>query len=365
MTMSAKIPKPAVYPVVVENIPAAMQAMPHWLAWLYEYKGTGDKGKYTKTPYDPVHARPSQTAVAPFTDAINGYNQKKFDGIGFQLTDSGLVCIDIDDCLGDNGEPNDTAAQILSKTPPDTYVELSPSRHGLHIWGRGVKRNDDCKSQQLHVELYDKARYITVTGKKLDGYASQIGNIQAVIDCVHAMIAAARPQPAMKIQPAQPVTGNLSDADVIRAASHCKKPNPNTGEPMGTVFQRFYEQGYTDGDGYASQSEADMAFMGLLRFYAGGNAEQMERIFCQSKLYRPDKKGQYVARTIKSVLNDPNWDRKTYQPPRPAPPAQNNGEICQQHGYKQYKKASQLLSDLKGKPLKIWENVDLILQANG
>lgn len=371
--MSAKIPKPAVHPVIVENIPAEMQAMPHWLAWLYEYKGTEDKGKYTKTPYDPVHVRPSQTATTPFTDAINGYNQKKFDGIGFQLTGSGLVCIDIDDCLSDDGEPNDTAAQILSKTPPDTYVELSPSRRGLHIWGRGVKRNDDCKSQQLHVELYDKARYITVTGGKLAGYASQIGDIQAAIDHVHAMIVAARPRPAMKTQPAQPaaanpVAGTLSDADVIRAASHCNKPNPNTGESMGTVFQRFYEQGYTDGDGYASQSEADMAFMGLLRFYTGGNAEQMERIFCQSKLYRPDKKGQYVARTIKSVLTDPNWDGKTYQPPRPAqpaPPAQDNEKICQQYGYNQYKKASQLLLDLKGKPLKIWENVDLILQANG
>lgn len=372
--MSAKIPKPAVHPVIIENIPAEMQAMPHWLAWCYEYKGTGDKGKYTKTPYDPVHIRPSQTATTPFTDAINGYNQKKFDGIGFQLTGSGLVCIDIDDCLGDDGEPNDTAAQILSKTPPDTYVELSPSRRGLHIWGRGMKRNDDCKSPQLHVEMYDKARYITVTGERRAGYASQIGDIQAAIDHVHAMIVAARPRPAMKTQPAQPtaanpVTDTLSDTDVIRAASHGKKLSPKTNEPMGTVFQRFYEQGHIDGDGYDSWSEADMTFIGLLRFYTGGNREQMKRIFCQSQMYRPEvKKGNYLDHTIDKVLNDSNWDGKTYQPPRPAqpaPPAQDNGKICQQHGYNQYKKASQLLLDLKGKPLKIWENVDLILQANG
>jgi predicted P-loop ATPase len=374
MMMSTTSAKPVVFPVNVENIPTEMQAMPHWLAWHYEYKAAKNKGKWTKTPYDPMHMRKSQTGVTTFDNALNGYRTKKFDGIGFQLTDSGLVCIDIDHCLDEEGNPNDLAARILSKAPHDTYIEKSPSHRGLHIWGRGVKQNDRCKEKTLDIEIYDKSRYITVTGDMLPDYKPQIGDIQAAIDCVHDLMDAARPSsPSVDVAPvvapieevlaATPGKSFLTDSEVLDKIFKNTRPHPRKpDEPTGSVFRRFYEEGYTGpGDVYDSQSEADEAFMGQLRFYTNADPEQMEAIFCTSALYRPEKKGGYVERTVKSVLDDPNWDRKTYQP--------NYGHLSHPQkgakGKSRYKKAANLERSEKGRPLKTWENINLILEVNG
>ena len=37
---------------------------------------------------------------------------------------------------------------------------------------------------------------------------------------------------------------------------------------------------------YPSQSEADLALCNKLAFWCGNNPEQIDRLFCQSKLYR-------------------------------------------------------------------------------
>lgn len=83
-------------------------------------------------------------------------------GLGFVLGD-GIGCIDLDHCLI-NGKL-DYEAEIFIDNHPGSYIEVSPSGDGLHIWGSapeapGTKR----KINGLSIERYSTGRYITITG---------------------------------------------------------------------------------------------------------------------------------------------------------------------------------------------------------
>jgi primase-polymerase (primpol)-like protein len=82
------------------------------------------------------------------------------------LTGDGVVCIDLDHCLDENGHLAPWATDILARTPR-TWIEVSPSGEGLHIWGRaelGCGRR--LRADGRHIELYGSGRYITVTGRR-------------------------------------------------------------------------------------------------------------------------------------------------------------------------------------------------------
>lgn len=82
------------------------------------------------------------------------------DGLGFALGD-GVACIDLDHCLVD-GVLADWAAPVVDACR-GTYMEISPSGDGLHIFGfahvgKGRKRGG--------LEVYDRGRYMTVTMRR-------------------------------------------------------------------------------------------------------------------------------------------------------------------------------------------------------
>jgi primase-polymerase (primpol)-like protein len=57
---------------------------------------------------------------------------------------------------------------------PSTYVEVSPSGSGLHVWGfadlvQGRRTGD--------VEIYGAGRYITVTGRRFRGCGVEFANL--------------------------------------------------------------------------------------------------------------------------------------------------------------------------------------------
>lgn len=98
-------------------------------------------------------------------------------GLGFVLNGDGIVCIDIDHCIVDG--VISAEAKAIVNACHGTYVEVSPSGNGLHIWGtarlryRGRKFNNG-------VEVYGDARYITVTGNAV-GPSRQLAPIGKVI----------------------------------------------------------------------------------------------------------------------------------------------------------------------------------------
>ncbi|WP_432160764.1 bifunctional DNA primase/polymerase [Streptomyces sp. NRRL F-5630] len=103
-------------------------------------------------------------------------------GLGFVLDGDGVVCLDLDHALDDQGAPLPWAQRILDTAGP-TWVERSVSGDGLHVWGTGsLPRGrritvDDGGS----IELYGDGRYIAVTGNAYDGAPLRLGNLQPVL----------------------------------------------------------------------------------------------------------------------------------------------------------------------------------------
>lgn len=103
------------------------------------------------------------------------------DGAGFVLDGDGVVCIDVDDCLSDAGRLLPWARPVLAQLPA-TYIEVSPSGRGLHIWGTGsLQRGRRLMVDGGMVELYGRARYMTVTGKRFRSAPSRLGDLSSTL----------------------------------------------------------------------------------------------------------------------------------------------------------------------------------------
>jgi primase-polymerase (primpol)-like protein len=102
-------------------------------------------------------------------------------GLGFVLTaDDPLVCIDLDHALVD-GELAPWARRIVDSLPA-TYIEISPSGSGLHIWGRAqVGRGRKIRRGESAIEVYDRGRYITVTRRPFEGAPSTLADLSRVV----------------------------------------------------------------------------------------------------------------------------------------------------------------------------------------
>ena len=97
------------------------------------------------------------------------------DGVGFVLTlKSGIVCIDINNCIDANGKLDDEASKIVLEF--NSWTEISTSGRGLHIWVKGkVPRNCPCKFTRNRTGLpfeffiHNDKKMIPVTGITIHG----------------------------------------------------------------------------------------------------------------------------------------------------------------------------------------------------
>ncbi|GAA0632287.1 bifunctional DNA primase/polymerase [Kutzneria viridogrisea] len=105
----------------------------------------------------------------------------QLDRRGFVLTaGDGIVCVDLDHCLS-GGVLAPWAAEILAHCPR-TYVEVSASGTGLHIWGRGrVLSGRRIRRGGRHIEVYGHARYIAVTGNRFRRSPSSLADLSGLV----------------------------------------------------------------------------------------------------------------------------------------------------------------------------------------
>ena len=117
------------------------------------------KGRPTKILYNPKTGNKASSTNpktwADFDFAALAFEQHDYSGLGFVFTkEGGIVGVDIDHCIDpDTGALNKTAAAILEKLPP-TYIEISPSGTGLHIFLRGAMPEGDSRNAKTGVEMY-------------------------------------------------------------------------------------------------------------------------------------------------------------------------------------------------------------------
>lgn len=101
-------------------------------------------------------------------------------GAGFVLNGDGIVCVDIDHCL--DGSQVLPWARDLVASLPETFVEVSPSGDGLHVWGRAdVTSGRRVPVPGGTVEIYGTGRYITVTGRPWEGSKPVLADLTELI----------------------------------------------------------------------------------------------------------------------------------------------------------------------------------------
>lgn len=133
------------------HIPAELRDLPRWIR------------HRSKVPITIQGSPASSTNPATWSTYQAAAKSPQGDGLGFVLNGDGIVCIDLDHCF--DGQPS-LEAQAVIDSLPETYVEISPSGTGLHIWGfADLQKGRRFTRNGLSVEIYPSGRYITVTGK--------------------------------------------------------------------------------------------------------------------------------------------------------------------------------------------------------
>jgi putative DNA primase/helicase len=162
-----------------EAIPRDLQNLPQWVL----YRVQARKGKTTKIPYQAARASRRASSTDPatwgtFEAAHDAHQRGRGDGIGFVFTpEDPYTGLDFDGCLHD-GQLVPEAAPIVE--PFDTYTETSPSGVGLHAIGRGQVGGGRRTSKTPwggELEIYDRARYFTVTGQRFNGTPAGIADV--------------------------------------------------------------------------------------------------------------------------------------------------------------------------------------------
>jgi len=287
---------------MLANIPQTLKQLHRWILWKLETRD----GNQTKVPYRIDGLRASPTNPNDWTDfatAVNAFDPEKYNGLGFVLTkEDNIVCIDLDECIGEDGKICDRANNIVRIM--NSWTEISQSGKGLHIFVRGTKTTDKCKATPREfksLEVYDHDRYIAMTGNHLQGTPSEIIERQNRLDEIFTTYFPEREStPAQAIKPHN---DSLSDDEIIALCRKAKNADK---------FVALYDNGDTS-EYNNDESRAEQALACLLAFYTR-DAAQIERIMNASALARREKWRQrqdYRQRTIQKAIS---LTREHYEP---------------------------------------------------
>jgi len=312
------------------TFPKELTDLKQWICWRLEPDPKG--GKDRKTPYCALSGKKaSSTNPETWTDcetALEIKGKYLYTGVGFVFVrDGGLVGVDIDHCLdAATGELNQTAADILAMLPP-TYIEVSPSGTGLHIFLKGEMPEGGCKNAKTGVEMYAHSRYFTMTGRKYKGGADGIAEDGGALRKIHATFI--RPNQKQPRKKKRQASAPLSDEELLEKARQS-----GAGEAFALLWDGKWQ------DLFGSQSEADMSLCCKLAFWSGKNREQMDRLFRQSALMRPkwDEKhhadgATYGEETLNKAVEA---TENVYSPDSDAPVFQFDGRYFRAKGDKIY-----------------------------
>lgn len=251
--------------MIFDVIPEELRKLKRWGVYRLE------DGK--KIPYQPIGGN-----VRAKTNDLNTWYSfedardvvEYFDGLAFLLGD-GVFGVDLDEVPEDvekyeNGEASGIVYEFISTL--GSYAEISPSGKGVHIICKGTLPPGGRRKK--NVEMYDSARFFTVTGNALfyDDFK----------DCTESI------KPLYK-----KYIGTNNKADEI----------------ISSLKNDLLFQGHFEKLGYNSQSEADLALCNKLAIKCGGDADLMDTVFRASGLYRDKwERADYRTTTIKKALEN-------------------------------------------------------------
>lgn len=260
-------------------VPKTLEKLPCWVLWKLE---DGKKKPYSAN-YNGLASSTKAHTWASYGKALQRLEYGDYNGLGFVFREgSGLVFIDLDHCITEEGDLSPFAEEVLALFP-ETYTEYSQSESGLHIVCRGTIPR---AYKSAEIEIYSSGRYMAFTGNAYT--AAEPAAAQQALDTLierYKLTAVEKTAPAVYSAPM-----TLSDQDIIDRASR------------GGNAAAFSALFAGDWSGYKSQSEADLRLVSILLYYSG-NEEQVGRIFLASGLGKRQKatQGEYLQRTIQTA----------------------------------------------------------------
>lgn len=305
------------YPAItprLDTIPEFLKELP-WAVWTAEPRH-GQPGKYNKAPRNPVTGikigADKPDLFGAYDEAVTALITGKYSGIGV-LIGGGITGVDIDS-LRATRQARPEVEEWISKTrEAGAYIESSPSGDGLRVFFRGaLPAGSRKKSGPL--EVYDSARFLTVTGRRLKGAGSGLVEGSELIAEFLAMLGHS-----------EPAASPTSVVDSDPASEHIDGLCARMADKHAALWQGEWERRQTafGASGYSSHSDADLALCGAIAREAVsmGVAQAalpatVKAVFEKSGLLR-DKwsaRPDYQSRTIGLAVSGINLPQTTVTP---------------------------------------------------
>lgn len=267
-----------------KNIPLELRSLPRWVA---------RKGKIPIDPNTGKQAKANDSNTWGTYDAALRA-AKRTDGIGFELGD-GIVGVDLDTVRDPaTGELAPDARAIIDLL--DSYTELSPSGYGVHILIKasgvtlpshkvklpqnGIHReSEDGKKKAPELEVYDSARYFTMTGSIFENRTELCERSEQLKELV-SMYLVKNNKPKAEIKPVQASSSAvyLLNEELLAKIHESRQ---------GAYFRRLWDGDLSACNG--DHSSYDMALCNILAYWTARDAQRIDELFRLSALYRPEK----------------------------------------------------------------------------
>lgn len=270
--------------------PESMRTLPNWILWKLETVN----GHITKVPYSALyHGRASSTnpkTWTAFEDVARVFESSdEYNGIGFVFTEeTGIVFIDIDHCIDEDGEVDSRYSDIVPKFE-NTFVDYSQSGTGVHIFAKGTVPNS-FRNNKSNVEMYIGRQFVAMTGNAIN--EKDVSNCQSALSKVFKKYNSKKD----KSLSFKRYSITQDERDIIRKA----RENESTGEEFRTLFD------YGNWSQFSSHSEADIRLCGLLAFWCDRDVASIDNLFRQSALCRDKwiKRENYRNSTIETACKN-------------------------------------------------------------
>jgi putative DNA primase/helicase len=296
----------------LQEVPQLLKEIPNWVQWKLV-----DDSKVPFVSGTQRHASSTDSSTWSSFDAVKNSTISSTAGIGFVIhgaaSEQQIVGFDLD---GSYDSETDTVApwavRIIDALA--SYTEYTPSNSGLRVWVKGALPAGDRVfnldpasgfGPKVKIEVFDHARYFTVTG---DSYFSGASTIETRdLTDVYKLLHEIRSQ--------HPVAKSESTTSETSASVQIKQAGTvittklailmNGTIKSQTPFVIEDERGASLE--FPSQSEADLSLATCLALEHGDNAELIASEFAKSPLAarekwnREDYRNGTISRAIKTA----------------------------------------------------------------
>lgn len=286
-------------------LPEEMKSLKRFVGWSKEEL----KGKVAKLPFSLLDGKANDWNMPERWVNFNDARIKK-KPLGFVLVEEDkIICIDLDNAIQD-GKLSPMAKEIIDNFA-GTYMELSQSGRGIHIFTKGaILKNLNLSSKGI--EIYKNNRYIALTGNIGDGSfflrSNKLLEKEDELNELYKKWTQEKPSTLKQIREYryEPLNQHFSldnlSLDEILA----------TMERTNSKASRLILGASLTGD----HSRDDFIFLVLARNYTGGNPSLMKELFLMTPLNRlgsNEKRSDnrkymdYLEKTIDKVLGLGNF----------------------------------------------------------